>query len=140
MLRLRERLRKEQAAVAKLSPLIALPDPVASRVKAKEEEIVLGHGDQVLEYHNEILALQGEIEALTEDLHRHHVPRSICDHMEGCLRDTEAEVLKLLSTNEYLEKTIQVMLCLSSKLLILIYTSQPLFISLLAGFQREGGR
>ncbi|XP_030828644.1 uncharacterized protein C6orf118-like [Strongylocentrotus purpuratus] len=105
--RLRETLRKEEHAVAKLPPLIGLPDPIAARVKAKEEEIVLGQGDQVLEHHNKILDLQGEIEALTEDLHEHHVPRSICDHMEGCLRDTEAEVLKLLSTNEYLAKTIQ---------------------------------
>nr|XP_054753191.1 uncharacterized protein C6orf118-like [Lytechinus pictus]XP_054753192.1 uncharacterized protein C6orf118-like [Lytechinus pictus]XP_054753194.1 uncharacterized protein C6orf118-like [Lytechinus pictus]XP_054753195.1 uncharacterized protein C6orf118-like [Lytechinus pictus] len=105
--RLREKLRQEQYAVARLPQVIVNTDPYAKSANSKEEQIVLGHGDQVLEYHNEILALQEEIEELTEDLHKHHVPRSICDHMEGCLRDTEAEVLKLLSTNEYLEKTIQ---------------------------------
>ncbi|XP_071485136.1 uncharacterized protein C6orf118-like [Diadema antillarum] len=105
--RLRERLRKEQVAVAALPPQVEIPDPVPTQRKAKEEELVLGHGDQVLELHNKILDLQRTIEELTEELHAHHVPKSICEHMEGCLRDTEAEVLKLLSTNEYLEKTIQ---------------------------------
>ena len=94
--------------MSQLRPVVDVPDPVAARRRAKEDELVLGQGDQVLEYHNQILALQEEIEALTEDLHKNYVPKSICEHMEGCLRDTEAEVLKLLSTNEYLEKTIQV--------------------------------
>lgn len=49
-----------------------------------------------------------EINQLKQNLKAEYVPSSVCHHLEQNLRDTEADILKLLSTNEYLEKTIQV--------------------------------
>ena len=109
--RLRKKVRNEQETLDNLPP----PEPESKTQKSlraarhhHRDDKPKGIEDQILELHVGILAQMDELQNLRSELNENYVPASVCQHLDQCVRDTEADVLKVLSTNEYLEKTIQV--------------------------------
>ncbi|PIK54698.1 hypothetical protein BSL78_08393 [Apostichopus japonicus] len=103
--RLRQAVREEKEKFSQLPPDQKLPQ-TSVNVPRKEGD-AQSLTDQVLELHADITTKLEEINQLKQNLKVEYVPSSVCHHLEQNLRDTEADILKLLSTNEYLEKTIQ---------------------------------
>ncbi|KAJ8027644.1 hypothetical protein HOLleu_32844 [Holothuria leucospilota] len=103
--RLRQELKELRKKLADLPP--EPENPPEARKPIKKEDDVQSLTDQVLELHADVLAKIDEIEKFRQELRSKYVPSSVCHHLEQNVRDTEADILKLLSTNEYLEKTIQ---------------------------------
>ncbi|XP_071800617.1 uncharacterized protein C6orf118-like [Asterias amurensis] len=108
--RLRKKVRDEQETLDNLPP----PEPESKTQKSlraarhhHRDDKPKGIEDQILELHVGILAQMDELQNLRSELNENYVPASVCQHLDQCVRDTEADVLKVLSTNEYLEKTIQ---------------------------------
>lgn len=57
--------------------------------------------------HGKALILE-KLDALTElrtRLRQDHVPLTVCNHLEQCIKETEIEVQKLLKQNEYFERS-----------------------------------
>ncbi|XP_022082004.1 uncharacterized protein C6orf118-like [Acanthaster planci] len=107
--RLRKEVREEEETLANMPT----PEPETSTQKAlrdsrqHREEKPKGIAEQILELHAGILSQMDELHRLRQDLKDNYVPISVVQNLDQCVRDTEADVLKVLSTNEYLEKTIQ---------------------------------
>lgn len=108
--RLRKKVCDEQESLDNLP----IPEPESTTQKAlrvthhQRDDKPKGIEEQILELHAGILAQMDELHTLRSELKEGYVPASVCQHLDQCVRDTEADVLKVLSTNEYLEKTIQV--------------------------------
>ena len=109
---MRNKARNEQKSLDNLP----LPEPESQTQKAlratrhHHDDKPKGIEEQILELHAGILVQMDELQTLRTELKEGYVPASVCQHLDQCVRDTEADVLKVLSTNEYLEKTIQVSL------------------------------
>ncbi|XP_072036286.1 uncharacterized protein C6orf118-like [Amphiura filiformis] len=108
--RLREQVRMARERIENESKNAKeAPRSAVRRVKSRkrDEKTSSSVAEQILELHAGILIQMEELSQLRAEIHQNYVPISVCQHLDQCVRDTEAEVLKVLSTNEYLEKTIQ---------------------------------
>ncbi|XP_071956489.1 uncharacterized protein C6orf118-like [Antedon mediterranea] len=86
-----------------------IPDskPV-QRDEPKSKDLTLkSFEDQIAALHVGILELVEDMKETRSQIQSGYVPSAVCKHLEHGVKEMEIAVLKVLSTNEYLEKTIQ---------------------------------
>ncbi|XP_067946387.1 uncharacterized protein C6orf118-like isoform X2 [Watersipora subatra] len=101
--KLRQDMKKEMETNArKRSPDQYSRQPLYS----KEDKSHFDLADQLQDLHATILEKMDKLEEMRDKIREDHVPSSVCQNLEQCLKDTEVELQKLLKQNEIMESSI----------------------------------
>ncbi|XP_077863788.1 uncharacterized protein C6orf118-like [Saccoglossus kowalevskii] len=102
---LREELEIEKDGLANDPPL--KEKPKKSMKVYQEEKKPKDTAEQIEALHNAILEQIDVLRQVRDELKENYVPNSVCQQLEQCVKETEVEIQRVLSTNDYLERAVE---------------------------------
>ncbi|XP_033119632.1 uncharacterized protein C6orf118-like [Anneissia japonica] len=104
--RLRNSVEDEKADFS-MEPLPDVKAVEQSDLNTRRDSGLESFEQQITALHIGILELVEDMKEERQQIQQNYVPSAVCKHLEHGVKEMEIAVLKVLSTNEYLEKTIQ---------------------------------